>query len=251
MLTAITASALEVRFGDLIALSGIDFKLPSACSLAVIGANGSGKSTLLGAIAGTVVPTSGWIHVLGQPALVLQSTEVDRSLPITVYETVGLARYPALGLFKRFGRDDRAAINGALERLDIADLAPRQLHELSGGQRQRAVIAQGLAQESEILLLDEPITGLDVVSQKVILEVIDDELAAGRTVVLTTHDLDDARRCHNVLLLDNGPIAFGSPSQVLTPENLRRAFGGRFVQIGDHLMLDDDHHHHHHPHHDH
>ena len=245
---AITATALEVQFGDVTALSGLDLRIPAACSLAVIGANGSGKSTLLGVIAGTVSATSGSIAVQGQPALVLQSTEVDRSLPITVFETVGLARYPALGLFKRFGKDDRAAINSALERLDIADLAQRQLHELSGGQRQRAVIAQGLAQESEILLLDEPITGLDVVSQKVILEVMDDELAAGRTVVLTTHDLDDARRCHNVLLLDNSPIAFGSPSQVLTPEHLRSAFGGRFVQIGDHLMLDDHHHHHHHDH---
>jgi len=240
----ITATSLDVRFGDVTALTGVDLALPKACSLAVIGSNGSGKSTLLGAIAGTVAPSSGSIEVQAQPALVLQSTEVDRSLPITVFETVSLARYPSLGLFRRFGRHDRAAVERALERLDIADLAQRQLHELSGGQRQRAVIAQGLAQESDVLLLDEPITGLDVVSQKIILEVIDDELADGRTVVLTTHDLDDARRCHNVLLLDNAPVAFGSPSHVLTPEHLRRAFGGRFVQIGDELMLDDHHHHH-------
>ena len=124
----------------------------------------------------------------------------------------------------------------------IEDLAPRQLHDLSGGQRQRVLVAQGLAQESDVLLLDEPVNGLDLVSRAVILDVIDEEIASGRTVVMTTHDLDDARRCQQVLLLDTTPVAIGTPAAVLTEEHLRRAFSGQFIRIGDKVIVDDPHH---------
>jgi manganese transport system ATP-binding protein len=242
---AITTRGLEVRFGDTVALSGLDLEVPAGSSLAVIGPNGSGKSTLLGALAGTLEPTAGEAVVAGPgPALVLQSTDVDRSLPITVRDTVSLARYPTLGLFGRFRASDRSAVEQALTRLAIDDLANRQLHELSGGQRQRVLVAQGLAQDTGVLLLDEPVTGLDVVSRAIILDVIDDEVAAGRTVVVTTHNLDDARRCDQVLLLDTSPIAVGPHDTVLTAHHLRRAFGGRFIRVGDELLLDDPHHSH-------
>lgn len=220
-------------------------EVPSASSLAVIGPNGSGKSTLLGVLAGTITPSSGSSTVADRmPALVLQSTDVDRSLPITVQETVSLARYPTLGLFRRFSSRDRKAIDEAMERLAIDNLAGRQLHELSGGQRQRVLVAQGVAQDSDVLLLDEPVTGLDVTSREVILDLIDEEIAAGRTVVVTTHDLDDARRCDQVLLLDTEAIAVGTPEEVLTEEHLRRAFGGRLIRVGKEFILDDPHHSH-------
>jgi len=106
------------------------------------------------------------------------------------------------------------------------------------------LVAQGLAQQSSLLLLDEPVTGLDVTSRAIILDVMDEEVAAQRTVVMTTHDLDEARRCDQVLLLDTKPIAFGPPDAVLTEENLRQTFGGKFVRIGDELFLDDPHHDH-------
>ena len=240
----IDARGLEVRYGDHLALDGLDFDLDAPASLAVIGPNGSGKSTLLGAVAGLTSPSAGTVSASSAPALVLQSTDVERSLPITVRDTVALARYPRLGLLRRFGTVDRAAIETALERLDVADLASRQLHELSGGQRQRVFVAQGLAQEAEILLLDEPLTGLDVVSRDVILEVMDEERDAGRIVVSTTHNLDDARRCDRVLLLATAPIAYGTPDEVLTDDHLRQAFGGRFLRLGDQVLLDDPHHHH-------
>ena len=179
------------------------------------------------------------------PALVLQSTDVDRSLPITVRDTVSLARYPSLGIFGRFRADDKAAVDTALERLDVADLADRQLHELSGGQRQRVLVAQGVAQETGVLLLDEPITGLDMTSRSVILDLIDEEVANGRTVVMTTHNLEEARRCGYVLILNSSTIAFGTPDEAMTADNLRRAFGGKFIQVGDEFILDDPHHHHH------
>lgn len=243
MTPAITAENLEVRHGNTVALSGVDLRVQGGASLAVIGPNGSGKSTLLAALAGTVVPSAGSARVAGPaPALVLQATDVDKSLPITVRDTVSLARYPTVGLFRRFRPADRDAIDRALTRMAIEDLAPRQLHDLSGGQRQRVLVAQGLAQESDVLLLDEPVNGLDLVSRAVILDVIDEEIASGRTVVMTTHDLDDARRCQQVLLLDTTPVAIGTPAAVLTEEHLRRAFSGQFIRIGDKVIVDDPHH---------
>lgn len=245
MPAAITTRRLEVRFGDTVALSGVDLDVPCGSSLAVIGPNGSGKSTLLGALAGIHAPSAGGASVIGtRPALVQQSTDVDRSLPITVRDAVALARYPTLGLLGRFRAEDRQAVDDALARLAIGDLAGRQFHDLSGGQRQRVLVAQGLAQGSDVLLLDEPVNGLDVVSRAVILEVIDEEVASGGAVVVTTHDLEDARRCDAVLLLDTSPIAVGTPDEVLTEDHLRRAFGGRFVRVGDEFVLDDPHHSH-------
>lgn len=245
MTSAISTSGLEVRFDNAVALCDVDLEIPFGSSLAVIGPNGSGKSTLLGAIAGTLEPSAGSVKVSGNaPAFVLQSTDVDRSLPITVRETVSLARYPRLGLFGRFREADRRAVQTALDRMDITDLAGRQIHELSGGQRQRTLVAQGLAQDTDVLLLDEPVNGLDLVSRSIILDVVDEEVAAGRAVVVTTHNLDDARRCDQVLLLDTSPIAVGPPTDVLAEHHLRRAFGGRFIRIGDEMLLDDPHHHH-------
>lgn len=239
----IEARSLGVRYEDKPALADLDLDVPAGTSLAVIGPNGSGKSTLLGAITGLVHPSTGSITVGERhPALVLQSTDVDRSLPITVRDTVSLGRYPSLGLFRRFGPADRTAIDHALERMDITELADRQLHDLSGGQRQRVLVAQGLAQQSTLLLLDEPVTGLDLNSRSLILDVIRLEQARGTTVIMTTHDLDDAARCDQVLLLDTRPIAVGPPAHVLTEDHLREAFGGRVIKVGDELILDDPHH---------
>ena len=246
-MATLTIRGLEVRYGDTVALTGVDLDLPTGTSLAVIGPNGSGKSTLLNAIAGVKTISAGSIRYDGTaPALVLQATNVDRSLPITVTDTVGLGRYPRLGLLRRFDGTDRRAVGDALRRLDIEHLADRQLHDLSGGQRQRVLVAQGLAQHSDLLLLDEPVTGLDVVSRGLILDVMQAELTQNRSVVVTTHDLDDARICDQVLLVDRHAIAVGPPDEVLTEDHLLHAFGGRFIKIGDRLILDDPHHHHQH-----
>lgn len=246
-MATLTIRGLEVRYGDKVALTDVDLDLPGGSSLAVIGPNGSGKSTLLNAIAGIKQPAAGSIRYDGTtPALVLQATNVDRSLPITVADTVGLGRYPRLGLLRRFTGDDRDAVGDALRRLQIEDLADQQLHDLSCGQRQRVLVAQGLAQRSDLLLLDEPVTGLDVVSRGLILDVMHAELEQNRSVIVTTHDLDDARICDQVLLVDKHAIAVGTPDEVLTEDHLVHAFGGRFIKVGDRLILDDPHHHHQH-----
>jgi ABC-type Mn2+/Zn2+ transport system ATPase subunit len=249
---AATATDLMVAYGSRPALSGATFSLPAGRTIALIGPNGSGKSTLLRALAGLLEPRSGRLDVparerRGAVALVLQTTDVDRSLPVTVRETVTMARYAVRGAFGRLRAADHAAVRRALDRMGVAELAGRQLHELSGGQRQRVLVAQGLAQEAELQLLDEPVTGLDVVSRDLILRAVEDERAAGRTVVVSTHDLDDARRADLVMLLANRVVAIGPPEEVLVEPCLAAAYGGRVLRLDDGLLVMDDPHHQRHP----
>ena len=241
---AVTIDDLSVRYGDHLALDHVSLQVEGGSTIAIIGPNGSGKSTLLRAIADLAPRSTGVITRHGvSVALVLQATDVDRTLPITVRETVRMARYAQRGLFHRLHPEDHAVVQAALDRLDIADLADRQLHDLSGGQRQRVLVAQGLAQEADVLLLDEPVTGLDVVSRQTILEVIEEERGAGHAVLMTTHDLDDASRCDRVLLLDTRAVAEGTPSEVLVESHLREAFGGRVLLLaGGDVFVDDPHH---------
>ena len=243
--TSIATKELEVRYGKTVAVTDVNLDIPAGSLLSVIGPNGAGKSALLKALAGAIEIHSGDIDIPGPPpSFVMQSTEVDPSLPISVKDVVSLARYSNRGPFKRFRKKDRDAVNEAIERLNLKDLAKRQLHELSGGQRQRVLVAQGLAQDSNVLLLDEPINGLDLVSRDIILEMITEEVSAGRTIVLTTHNLSDAGKADQVLLLNNCPCCLGTPEEVLTEPNLRRAFGQNEMRVGTKVFLDDPHHHH-------
>jgi ABC-type Mn2+/Zn2+ transport system ATPase subunit len=247
---AVSATDLVLAYGSRTALAPASFEVLAGSSVSLIGPNGSGKSTLLRAIAGLMAPRHGRLEVPGRRApgavaFVLQTTDVDRSLPITVRETVTMARYARRGPFARLDRSDRTAVDSSLERLAAADLARRQLHELSGGQRQRVLVAQGLAQEADLLLLDEPVTGLDVVSRELILEAVAVEQAAGRTVVLSTHDLADARQADRVMLLANRLVAVGAPDEVLTDRALAAAYGGRVLVLPEGVVVMDD------PHHDH
>jgi ABC-type Mn2+/Zn2+ transport system ATPase subunit len=248
---AAEAVDLVLAYGQRAALADATFVVPTGASVALIGPNGSGKSTLLRALAGLAEPRAGRLDVparrrRGAVALVLQTTEVDRTLPVTVRETVTMARYATRGPFGRLRGPDRAAVHGALERMGVADLAGRQLHELSGGQRQRVLVAQGLAQEAELLLLDEPVTGLDVMSRELILDAVADERTAGRTVVVSTHDLGDARHADLVMLLANRVVAFGQPAEVLTDRPLCEAYGGRVLRVPEGVIVMDDPHHDHH-----
>jgi manganese transport system ATP-binding protein len=242
---AAAAADLVLAYGPRAALSGATFELPAGASVALIGPNGSGKSTLLRALAGLIEPRAGRLDVpawrtRGAVGLVLQTTAIDGTLPVTVREAVTMARYATRGPFGRLRAGDRAAVRRSLERMDVADLAGRQIHELSGGQRQRALVAQGLAQEAELLLLDEPVTGLDVVSRELILDAIAAEQAGGRTVVVSTHDLADARRADLVMLLANRIVAFGPPDEVLTDGPLSAAYGGRVLRVAEGVIVMDD-----------
>jgi ABC-type Mn2+/Zn2+ transport system ATPase subunit len=245
----VSATDIVLAYGATRVLSGATFTIPTAAVTALIGPNGAGKSTLLNAMAGLLQPLAGRLDLpaaqrRGGVAYVLQATEVNPHLPLTVRETVTMGRYALVGPLRRLRAEDREAVAWAMDALDIADLAARPLHELSGGQRQRAFVAQGLAQEADVLLLDEPIHGLDVLSRQHILEAIAAQRAAGRTVVVSTHDLGDAAAADHLLLLAGRVVASGPPAEVLTDVHLADAYGGHLLRFGDSTLIIDDHPHH-------
>lgn len=226
------------------AVCNVNFKLNAGESMAIIGPNGSGKSTLLGLISGLLEPSAGNINVTSpRPAIVLQADEVNYDIPLSVRDTVQMGRYATTSNLKPLSRADSDLTLESMKQLEIEDLANSQLRELSGGQKQRTAVAQALNQQSPVLLLDEPVNGLDIVSRQLILDAIDSAMANGTAVALTTHNLDDADLCTKVLLLNKEVVAFGTPDEVLTEENLKTAFGRSFAKVGDQLIVDDGHHH--------
>ena len=214
-----------------VAVAESSFSIPSGVVVAVIGPNGAGKSTLLNAISGLLDPLSGTLEVParrdgpGRIAYVLQRTKVNDALPITVREVVTMGRYAGARAYSRLRAEDAAAVDAAMERTGLANLAGRHLAELSGGQRQRVFVAQGLAQEHDLLLLDEPLTGIDLPTAQAIDRVIHDERTRGCTVIMTTHDLSEARVADYVVLVSGRVVAAGTPEEVLTPDHLASAYG--------------------------
>ncbi len=246
---AVVAEDVSVTIGSRVALSGVNLTVPAGSSVAVIGPNGSGKSTFLRALAG-LGEVAGRLIVDAASneagvAMVFQGAGVDPHLPMTVGEAVALGRYPIAGWLGRFSKLDRQIVGDSIRRMGTEDLVNEQLSTLSGGQRQRALVAQGLAQQSALLLLDEPFTGVDVLARDRILRSIDEELSEGHTVIISTHDLADAARCDLVLLLAGKQIAFGTPESVLSEPHLAEAFGERVLHAVDGSMVLDDPHHHH------
>lgn len=241
---AVEAKDLVLGYGSHIALAASSFVIPRSGITAVIGPNGSGKSTLLNAIAGLLNPISGTVTVnvpdRREVSYVLQSTKVNESLPVTVEEVVTMGRYASVGRFKRISADDRTAVREAMERTGITSLRRRHLHHLSGGQQQRAFVSQGLAQEHSILLLDEPMTGIDIVTSQAIDEVIHKEVDDGCAVVLTTHDLTEASVADYVILVSGRVVASGPPNEVLTQENLAAAYGTSVLHPGSGVPMIDD-----------
>lgn len=227
------AQDLQLRHGEHLAVAASSFTLPARTVVAVIGPNGSGKSTLLQALAGVLDPAAGRLTVHGESAarhgrltsFVMQSLQFPQGVPLTVRDVVTMGRYPSTGWFRRLRAEDHDAVDAAMERVRVADLAHRHLDQLSGGQRQRVYVAQGLAQEHDVLMLDEPVTGLDIVSARTIDEIIHEQPAQGVSVVYTTHDLDEAAAADHVVLMDGRVVASGTPAQVLTEANLEAVYG--------------------------
>ncbi len=244
--SAVTARDLVLGYGSTVALDRSSFSIPAGVVTAVIGPNGSGKSTLLHAIAGLIDPVAGSLDVPARAngahriAYVLQTTKVNDALPITVREVVTMGRYAGSRAYRRLDDGDRAAVATALERTGLEDLAGRHLHDLSGGQRQRVFVAQGLAQDHDLLLLDEPLTGIDLPTAQAIDEVIHDELTRGCTVIMTTHDLSEAQVADHVLLLAGRVVAAGPPGEVLAPRHLADAYGASLLHVEEGSVLLDD-----------
>jgi ABC-type Mn2+/Zn2+ transport system ATPase subunit len=243
-LLAITDEAC-VHFGSLVALAPTSVEIRRGSAIALVGANGSGKTTLLSLLAGLRKPTDGLVTGTGEVAMVTQHHDHHRWMPLSVTEVLRMGRYGRRGLLGPIGSNDRAHITAAAERLEVQHLRKRAFGDLSGGQRQRVLVAQALAAEPDLMLLDEPITGLDLPSQLTILEVIRTHADHGGAVIFSTHHLAEARRADRVLLMAGCVLADGPPESVLVPTLLAEAFGGRMIRDDGLSIVVDEHGHDH------
>lgn len=242
----IEGRGVEVSYGPTVAVAASDFTIPADAVTALIGPNGSGKSSLLNAIAG--LAGSGQVIIGGVPApavrhriaYVLQTTKVNEAMPVTVREVVAMGRFTTLGVFGRSSHLDRAAIDDAMVRLRLDGIGDRHLDELSGGERQRVFVAQGLAQDHDVLLLDEPFTAVDLLSSQAIEEAIAEERGAGCSIVMSTHDLAVASAADHVILLAGRVVAEGPPAAALTTHSLAAAYGTKFMRLDDGRFFIDD-----------
>jgi ABC-type Mn2+/Zn2+ transport system ATPase subunit len=237
------------------AIEGIAFGIPPGQMVGVIGPNGAGKSTLFKAILGLIPRHRGQILLHDVDALrhralmgyVPQLDQVDRTFPVTVRDLVMMGRYPRIGWLRHPGPADALAVQQALERVDLAGLADRQIGELSGGQAQRAFLARVLAQDPHLLLLDEPVSGVDTTTQHAILAVLEALRNEGKTVVVATHDLNCViERFDQVLCINQRLIAYGPPDAVFREEVLERTYGNHLmlVRVGDRQIVVADEHKH-------
>jgi manganese/iron transport system ATP-binding protein len=235
----IRAENLGVRYDSGIALENANFELNLGERLAIVGPNGAGKSTLLKVIAGVMSPTDGRVQIFGNDpgghiciAYVPQRNQVDLSFPVSVADVVMMGRVGQLGLFRNPKSSDWELVNRALEVVRMTHLAKRQISQLSGGQQQRMFIARALAQEAELMLMDEPLTGLDINSQEEVFSILDQLKEQGVTIMVSLHDLKvAAQRFERIMLLNHQMLAIGDPDLVLTPDNLVAAYGGHLHLI--------------------
>jgi manganese/iron transport system ATP-binding protein len=249
-LPIIQFESVSYRYNGVIALNDVTFDLQAGTRLAVVGPNGAGKSTMLKIIAGVLHPTHGEIKVYGHEpsghiciAYVPQHTQVDWDFPVNVADVVMMGRIRKLGLFHWPKKADWEIVKHALHNVEMIDLSDRQINELSGGQQQRMFIARALAQEAELILMDEPLTGLDVNSQEGILHIIEELHRQGVTVIVALHDLKlAAEQFDRVLLINRRLLGIGSPEDVFEPQRLIDAYGShlRLISTTDGFVVLED-----------
>ncbi|MDO4643062.1 MAG: ATP-binding cassette domain-containing protein [Cardiobacteriaceae bacterium] len=225
------------------AIHDVTFSLSGSTVCALVGVNGSGKSTLFNSIMGIIRPQTGTVQVNGLPiaqamkangiAYVPQSENIDWHFPILVKDVVMLGRYGHMGMLRRARPRDYEAVSAALDRLGIADLANRQIGALSGGQKKRVFLARALAQESRVILLDEPFTGVDAKTEYAAMELLKKLRQEGYLMLVSTHNLGAVPQyCNEVVLLNRTIIAHGSIDEIYTVDNLERTFGSALKNIG-------------------
>jgi manganese/zinc/iron transport system ATP- binding protein len=227
---------LVIGYGSTFVMQGLTFNVPRGAVVGLIGPNGSGKSTLLKALAGVIPPRRGRILLDGHPidrsagevAFVPQREEVNWDFPITARGVVTMGRYRRRGWLRWPGSDDRRRADAALDRMGLHGLGGRHISQFSGGQQQRIFLARALVQEPRVVLLDEPLTGVDAKNRTVFYDTIRSFAAHGVTVIMATHELEEVPRlCSHVCCMNHGIVAFGPTSETYVPEVLRRTFGGQ------------------------
>jgi manganese/iron transport system ATP-binding protein len=237
---------VAVAYDRVPAVEDVDGVVTAGQSVALIGPNGAGKSTLIRAVLGLVPVVRGSVTVLGRPpaasrrqvAYVPQADTLDAEFPVSAFQAVLMGRYPRVGFVRRPGADRQAA-EAALAAVGLVERASARFGTLSGGQRQRVLLARAIAQEPRLLLLDEPFTGVDALSQELLLAALRRLRSGGAAVVMATHDLGLAHlACDEVCLLNRHQIGFGPIGTTLTPERLRATYGNQALELrGDAVIV--------------
>lgn len=232
---------VTVAYNGKVALHSASLQLDAGTICGLVGMNGAGKSTLFKAIMGFVKSVTGRILINGLPtrrvqksnlvAYVPQSEEVDWHFPVSVYDVVMMGRYGYMNFLRTPRVEDKQAVRESLERVEMWDMRDRQIGELSGGQKKRTFFARALAQRGTVLLLDEPFAGVDIKTEKMMIDLLIALRELGHTILISTHDLASITTfCNQVVLINRSILAYGATSEVFTEENLSRTFGG---SIGD------------------
>jgi len=232
---------VTVAYHGKVALHSASLQLQPGTICGLVGMNGAGKSTLFKAIMGFVKPNTGRVLINGLPirqvqksnivAYVPQSEEVDWNFPVNVYDVVMMGRYGYMNLLRIPRSIDKQAVRESLERVEMWHMRDRQIGELSGGQKKRTFFARALAQQGTVLLLDEPFAGVDIKTEKMMINLLMELRQTGHTILVSTHDLASITTfCDQVVLINRSILAYGNTSEVFTEENLSRTFGG---SVGD------------------
>jgi manganese transport system ATP-binding protein len=228
---------VTVAYHGKVALHSANLQLKAGTICGLVGMNGAGKSTLFKSVMGFVKPVNGRVLINGLPIRIVQkkslvsyvpqTEEVDWNFPVSVYDVVMMGRYGYMN-FLRIPRSlDKQAVRESLERVEMWEMRDRQIGELSGGQKKRAFFARALAQQGKVLLLDEPFAGVDVKTEKMMINLLMELRDAGYTVLVSTHDLESINTfCDQVVLINRTILAYGETSEVFTEENIFRTFGG-------------------------
>jgi ABC-type Mn2+/Zn2+ transport system ATPase subunit len=238
---SIDVENVTVAYHGKVALHGASVQLQASSICGLVGMNGSGKSTLFKAIMGFVKSTTGRVLINGLPmrmvqknnlvAYVPQSEEVDWNFPVSVHEVVMMGRYGYMNILRIPSAKDKQVVRESLEKVQMWSMRDRQIGELSGGQRKRAFFARALAQQGTVLLLDEPFTGVDIKTEKAMIDLLMELREKGQTILVSTHDLASITTfCNQVVLINRTILAYGNTAEVFTEENLSRTFGG---SLGD------------------
>lgn len=236
------------------ALQGVNVRLHSGKICGLVGVNGAGKSTLFKTIMGFVKPTKGCVTIMGQDvrtvlkknlvSYVPQTEEVDWNFPVLVEDVVMMGRYGHMGFLRRPSSADKQAVSKALERVGMSAYTKRQIGELSGGQKKRIFVARALAQGGQIILLDEPFTGVDIKTEESLISLFRALAAEGRLILVSTHNLGSVPHfCDEVMLINKELLAYGSVETTFTQDNLAKAFGGMLRHhqlVGADLHDDED-----------
>jgi ABC-type Mn2+/Zn2+ transport system ATPase subunit len=232
---------VTVAYNGKVALHSASLQLQAGSIHGLVGMNGSGKSTLFKAIMGFVKPTTGLVSIDGLPirqaqkrnlvAYVPQSEEVDWNFPVSVYDVVMMGRYGRMNFLRIPRSIDKQFVRESLERVEMWDLRDRQIGELSGGQKKRTFFARALAQQGTVLLLDEPFAGVDIKTEKMMIDLLIELRRSGHIILVSTHDLASISTfCDRVILINRTILAYGNTAEIFTEENLSRTFGG---SVGD------------------